>query len=184
MANPSRALEHRPKPLQQFCFLFEVCPLRGELSCPLARCTVISKGLLEIWNHQRHRGLTPRFAALLEVALAYLLVDIVGAREYYELSSETARWTTYHLQHGEYDGPIPVDDQGRSLRQIIDWAPALTHRGWPDGHFDSSNVPQVRRVAAKGFAGLGVDRDGPSRGCRRNRGKVPRVSGQRRTPPA
>jgi hypothetical protein len=132
----------------------------------------------------QHRWLTPLvFVALLEVALAYLPVDIFGAGEYYELSSRrlSGRFTIFSMAN---DDPIPVDDQGRSLRQIIDWAPALIHTGWPDGHFDSSNLAQVRRVVAKGFAGLGVDRVRPSRGCRRNRGKVSRVSGQRQTPPA
>jgi len=69
--------------------------------------------------------------------------------------------------------PIPVEDQSLNLRQIIGSSPALIHTGWPDGHprFLRSNVARVRRTAARGFAGLGVDRVRPSRECLRNRGK-------------
>jgi hypothetical protein len=63
------------------------------------------------------------------------------------------------------DDSVPVDDQSRSLRQTIDCAPAQIHTGRPAGHlrFLQSNMSQVRRAAARGFAGLEVDSVHPSR---------------------
>ena len=77
-------------------------------------------------------------------------------------------------------------DQTSDLQLLVDSAPSLIHTGRPDGYLDFFNQTwlELRRAAAGGFAGLEVDSVHPSRGCRRNRGKVARVSGQRRTLPA
>ena len=76
-------------------------------------------------------------------------------------------------------------DQTSDLQLLVDSAPSLIHTSRPDGYLDFFNQTwlSVRRAVARGFAGLEVDSVHPSRGCRRNRGKVARVSGQRRTLP-
>ena len=67
-----------------------------------------------------------------------------------------------------YADSVPVDVQRLSLRQTIDYAPARIHVGRPAEHhrFLQSNMAQVRRAAASGFAGLEVDNAHPSRGER------------------
>ena len=77
-------------------------------------------------------------------------------------------------------------DQTSDLQLLVDSAPSLIHTGRPDGYLDFFNQTWLTYVgrSLRGFAGLEVDSVHPSRGCRRNRGKVARVSGQRRTLPA
>jgi hypothetical protein len=73
-------------------------------------------------------------------------------------------------------------DQAPDLQLLINSTPSLIHTSRPDGCLDffNQNLANVRRAVVGGFAGLEVDSVHSSRGCRRNRGKVARVSGQRR----
>ena len=67
-------------------------------------------------------------------------------------------------------------DQTSDLQLLVDSARSLIDMGRPDGYLVlQSNMAQVRRAAAKGFAGLEAESVHSSRGCRRNRGKCARL---------
>ena len=67
------------------------------------------------------------------------------------------------------------------LQLLVDSVPSLIHTGRPDGYLDFFNQPWLRYVGRplEDLQGLEVDGVHSSRGCRRNRGKVARISGRR-----